>query len=187
VHGASTTALETDLEEGFVGRTWIKVQGLTETTWDEAVSWTSDAYRSAKERGRKLFWYLTGETVEPSSLNKSPLGGPHGGQVRKETQIGRPDGQESSRGVWGSIIGLFGGLRRPGSSGSGVSSDEGQAVSQMFEEGEVHADLVKDDNGNFVWRYILIDMPNSRSRRPTRVFVERDDKVREEEAVMQWY
>jgi len=109
--------------------------------------------------------------------------------VRKETQIGRQT-QDGAGGLWGSVTGLFAGFGRGAGGGGGGATrgtDRIKAAEAKFEEGEVHAELVKDDSGNFEWRYILVDMPNSRTRYPKRVFVQRREDVPQLEAVMRWY
>jgi len=59
-------------------------------------------------------------------------------------------------------------------------------IGRSFMEGEVHADLIKNKEGRFVFRYLLVDMPSSRDSDPVRVFVERGPGVRENEPVMRW-
>jgi hypothetical protein len=61
----------------------------------------------------------------------------------------------------------------------------------------------QDDSGDFVYRYLIIDVPStcrrpislsrlpdeftgSRARNPARIFVERADGVRENVSVMRW-
>ncbi|KAF8587283.1 hypothetical protein K439DRAFT_1385945 [Ramaria rubella] len=61
-----------------------------------------------------------------------------------------------------------------------------EAVGPLWTTGEVHADFVKDVNGVFVCRYLLVDIPDSNSRNPIRLFVEQTDGVREHEAVIRW-
>lgn len=38
----------------------------------------------------------------------------------------------------------------------------------------------------FVYRYLLVDLPNSAARNPARVFIERASDVRENEGVMRF-
>ncbi|KAH7883842.1 TIM21-domain-containing protein [Phlebopus sp. FC_14] len=117
---------------------------------------------------KRAFRYLSGDVV-PSPT--PPV-------VTEEANKEREDKERS---LWG-ITGLFSGLRgrRPQSEGRG---DVGMA----WTEGEVHADLVRNDEGYFVFRYLLIDIPNSESRNPIRVFVERAPGVRENEPIMRFH
>jgi len=180
-------------DEAYVDRLFAKVQALADEswTWDEIQAWSLDAYARTKEKGRRLFWYLTGESgsspppVSPAHTSPSVT-------QRKQTHIGRQSHEEEAQGgMWSSITGLFSGLGRGLGSGrdESASSSNGSSVwkGATFDEAEVHCDLVKGEDGNFVWRYILVDMPNSRGNRPHRIFVERSPDVREGEAVMRWY
>ena len=150
-------------DEGYVDRAWAKLQALNEHTWtfDEVSTWTTHAYRSAVEKARRLFWYLSGE---PGSTYSPPSHSfPHH-TTRKETHIGRSSHEEEEKGgFWSSVTGLFSGLGRGLSSGTGEASGLGGVRwdGLTFEEAEVHCDLVKDESGNFAWRYILVDMPGS--------------------------
>ncbi|KLO20481.1 hypothetical protein SCHPADRAFT_991838 [Schizopora paradoxa] len=182
-----------DEEEGYVDRLFAKIRVIADEswTWDEIQTWSLETYARVKEKGRRLFWYLTGESgsspPQVSPAHTSPSAPP----PRKQTHIGRQNHEEEAKGgLWSSITGLFSGLGRGlgDGSASAASSNAGSGWRGVaFEEAEVHCDLVKDGEGNFVWRYILVDMPNSRGNRPHRIFVERTSDVREGEAVMRWY
>ncbi|KAI5124415.1 hypothetical protein M0805_008299 [Coniferiporia weirii] len=186
-------------DDGHLARARDALRSLGEGDWsvdwdlDAANVWVHEQVRIASERARQLFLYLTGEagsSLTSSSSSYSLASGSNtspGGALsplRKETHIGRSEG---GGGLWASVTGLFSGIGK-GISGEGLSSSSGRAKErgELFEEGEVHCDLVKDDDGNFVWRYIIVDMPNSRARYPNRVFVERASGVRDNEAVMRW-
>lgn len=91
-------------------------------------------------------------------------------------------GAEKSKSSWG-FSSLFGSLLSiKGTQSLGTS----HAGGPVYTEGEVHADLIKNSDGYFVWRYLLIDIPNSSSRNHVRVFVERGPGVRENEPVMKF-
>jgi len=83
-----------------------------------------------------------------------------------------------------SVVGLFSGLRGRRTGSPEISSK--RANGEMWTDGEVHADLVRNDEGYFEFRYLLIDIPNSGSRHPLRVFVERSSGVRENEPTIRW-
>jgi import inner membrane translocase subunit TIM21 len=73
-----------------------------------------------------------------------------------------PDNRGGGGGFWSGVAGLFSGLTRgsKGSSGSGSVYGDESSKGEMYEEGEVHGDLIKDEKGNFVWRYLIVDMPS---------------------------
>jgi len=83
---------------------------------------------------------------------------------------------------WWGLTNMFTGLRGWRSYGG-----ESIAAGTTWTEGEVHADLVRNDEGYFVFRYLLIDIPNSETRNPIRVFVERAPGVRENEPIMRFH
>ncbi|KZV68706.1 hypothetical protein PENSPDRAFT_687051 [Peniophora sp. CONT] len=150
--------------------TWV--ESLPSTTTDDIRSWGRGVVDSTKD----LFRYLTGDPAAPTTRT--------GGWFEDGTaRIEERHVKEEGKGLWGSITGVFGSLR--GASRS--SSEERQAeAAGKYQEGEVHVDLIKDERGNFVFRYILIDIPNSHSRKPVRVFVERASGVSESVSVMRW-
>lgn len=132
------------------------MQGLADTTWtwdtwEDVRAWAGDVGRQARERARRLFLFLTGEgggatTTRSSSTGSSGVapGDPPIGSSRKETQIGRASKIGEGGGLWGSIAGLFSGIGK-GARG-GADGESGALYSERlrtFEEGEVHADLVK--------------------------------------------
>ncbi|KAH8120602.1 TIM21-domain-containing protein [Phellopilus nigrolimitatus] len=193
--GSSSSLFE---EDGYLGRVQNTIRALGEEwTWDDARTWGSEALQGARESARRVFLYLTGEAGSSSSSASFPFSStsqsdahdaapsPYG---RRETHIGQHAGDEEG-GLWASVAGLFSGIGKSigaaaGSGAAGRGRKEGRG--EIFEEGEVHCDLVKDDNGNFIWRYIIVDMPNSHARYPHRVFVKRAVDIRDNEAVMRW-
>ncbi|KZS96131.1 hypothetical protein SISNIDRAFT_483526 [Sistotremastrum niveocremeum HHB9708] len=154
---------------------WCRTQtaNVRDTSWREAKEWTKTKTNDALDYSKRIFLLLTGQPL--------PRPVTHSGTKPRETEIGRSsEGQETST-AW-SFAGLFSGLK--GKTRAGRRDAVEEAV--RWTEGEVHADLVRDASGDFVWRYLLVDIPNSRTRNPIRVFVERSAGVREGEAVMMW-
>ncbi|KAI1797619.1 TIM21-domain-containing protein [Ganoderma leucocontextum] len=91
---------------------------------------------------------------------------------------------EENKGWMSSVTGMFSGIKgtaKPGGSAGEVYS------SSAFTEGEVHADLVMNDQGYYQFRYLLIDMPSSNTRNPRRVFIQRADGVQETEPIIRWH
>lgn len=143
---------------------WIK--HVSEISWDEA----KETAESVSESAHRLVRYLAGkpEPARPRAATSV--------EETKEKEKGK------EKGSWWGLAGVFGGLRN--SLGGGVHEGVERSVDgRVWTDGEVHADLVKDADGYFRFRYILVDIPNSRTRNPIRVFVERSSDVRENEPV----
>ncbi|KAF9243861.1 TIM21-domain-containing protein [Melanogaster broomeanus] len=148
-------------------RQWPEyIESLTSITFEDVQAKMKLFVESAKG----AFRYLRGDLV-PSSL--PPL-------VTEKDKSKEQDRSEEHS-LWG-LTDLFSGLRGRRSHGE-VRHES--AVS--WTEGEVHADLVRNDEGYFIFRYLLIDIPNSESRNPIRVFVERAPGVRENEPIMRFH
>lgn len=94
-----------------------------------------------------VFRRLTNQRVAEQKLDNIPSP-PH--------LVTEPD-QPQKQSTWtiGSIFGMFGGLKRE-------SSEGGHRVTNrtIWEEGEVHADLVRGSSGKFQWRYLVVDLPS---------------------------
>ncbi|THH18103.1 hypothetical protein EW146_g2830 [Bondarzewia mesenterica] len=159
---------------------WVKdiTAELSDLTWDGAVAMSKHYASQTAASAKELFRYLTGDPVPPRPITADAMMG--SGKMEKDTQK-----QEEDKGMWEGIAGLFGSLKRQ----NRVTVEERQVDSangNVWQEGEVHAELIRDDSGYFSFRFILIDIPNSNSRNPVRVFVERSAGVRENEPVMRW-
>jgi import inner membrane translocase subunit TIM21 len=122
------------------------------------------------DSARTTFKYLRGDTV-PSTI-------PPAATAKEKSK----DQERTEERSWWDLTGVFSGLR-------GRKSHDGNihAAGIAWTEGEVHADLVRNDEGYFVFRYLLIDIPDSESRKPIRVFVERAPGVRENEPIMRFH
>jgi len=170
----SSSALHNDPSEPYLNDivhwTGDKASLLSELTLDEAIEWTKDKASNAWDRSKKAFRYLSGAPLPPISLPERP-----------PVDVKEPKKAES-RG-W-SFVGMFSGLRvnRAGSTETNVKRADGE----VWTDGEVHADLIRNDEGYFEFRYLLIDIPNSASRNPLRIFVERSFGVRENEPTIRW-
>jgi import inner membrane translocase subunit TIM21 len=79
-------------------------------------------------------------------------------------------------GMFSSLKGSRGGPVEP------ISSSDGRT----FTDGQVHASFIRNKDGYFVFRYLLVDMSSSRDPNRVRVFVERAPGVRDNEPVMRW-
>ncbi|KAF8807257.1 hypothetical protein BYT27DRAFT_7189355 [Phlegmacium glaucopus] len=151
---------------------WVqrKFSGLSVLSFDEAVAWSKQSGINIWDKSIHAFKYLSGAPLPPTLVPSMPF----------------PEAKESARKevttVW-SFAGVFSSLK-----GAKKASKEktSRQIGRSFMEGEVHADLVKNKDGYFEFRYLLVDMPSSRDSDPVRVFVERGPGVRENEPVMRW-
>ncbi|EJD04345.1 uncharacterized protein FOMMEDRAFT_19598 [Fomitiporia mediterranea MF3/22] len=180
--------------EGYIARTLeaLKSFGEETWTWEEMRDWANEKARSTRDSARRLFLYLSGESDSGSSGPSYPFSSgtdgsslPAAPTTRRETHIGR--NTEEGGGLWSSIAGMFSGIVKSTDASSSSGESGARKREEIFEEGEIHCDLVKDEDGNYVWRYIIVDMPNSRARYPKRVFVKRAPGVRDYEGVLRWY
>ncbi|KAI0274786.1 TIM21-domain-containing protein [Gloeopeniophorella convolvens] len=149
---------------------------LPELSLQDTTDWVKGRAQQTADSTKELFRYLSGDPVPPKTVTA---------QVSVMEPRKAEASTKESKGFWSSVTGLFGSVR----GGSKKGSQEGGAdagYGRVWQEGEVHADLVRDDSGYFVFRYILIDIPSSQSRNPLRVFVERTDGVGESEPVVRW-
>jgi len=150
---------------------WIQEKGSTisEISFDEAVEWSKESTKNVWEKSLRAFKYLSGAPLPPPSLLTIPPS-ERGENAKKEEKKG-----------WG-FTGMFSSLKTSKNRSAPAPGHSGR----YFTEGEVHADLVKNEDGYFVFRYLLVDLPNSRDRNPVRVFVERQPGIRDNEPVMRW-
>ncbi|KAG8710235.1 hypothetical protein FRC09_000230 [Ceratobasidium sp. 395] len=144
-------------------------------SYEETVHWLKTRTTHALDSARRSFAYVTGTPLPPPP---TPPRVPNSNARR--TEIGKSAGQ----GAW-SFAGMFSSLK--GKTRGAPDQDE---LEQKYMTGEVHVDLVKasdtDEHGIYQYRYLLVDIPNSRAYRPTRVFVERDTTIREGDAIVMW-
>jgi len=156
-------------EESYLNSTKAWIQDKTDilygSSFDDALSWLKENAKNARDKSIAAFKYLSGNPLPP------PLPDPHPVQYEVKTHT------DSS---W-RFAGIFSSLK-----GQRVSSTETPSKplsGRRFTEGEVHADLVKNKEGYFVFRYLLVDIPSSRDHNSTRIFIERQQGVRETEPV----
>ncbi|KAG9015190.1 hypothetical protein FRB94_004309 [Tulasnella sp. JGI-2019a] len=116
-----------------------------------AYEWSKTHAATAFEASKSAFAYLVGSNSPPREINTRPNGSPSSTGMR-HTDIGKSSGEGSS--AW-SFAGMFGGIRTTSSSTKKATREP--AV--QYVEGEVHADLIKDESGDFKYRYLLVDLP----------------------------
>ncbi|KAI0639135.1 TIM21-domain-containing protein [Trametes polyzona] len=170
-----SSAAPADEDEGFIARVTRQVQekagALQAMSWDEVKGEAERRAERALEMAKGVFRFLSGEEVERSKPPPMPV------QERKQEQ--------EKKGWLASVTGMFSGIKAAGRNAGGSGSEAWNGPA--FTEGEVHADLVMNDQGYYEFRYLLIDMPNSNTRNPRRVFVQRTEGVRETEPIVRWY
>jgi import inner membrane translocase subunit TIM21 len=148
---------------------WLNnsVTNFSEFSFREARDWIVLHTQETVDSAKDLFRYLSGDPVRSKSA---------AAQVSLPVPRKQESPTDNGKGFWSSFAGLFGSLR----SGSGKGPYEGALDTgrgSMWQEGEVHADLVRvgvcrssqgshtytfqDASGYFVFRYILIDLPST--------------------------
>ncbi|KAF4623509.1 hypothetical protein D9613_001666 [Agrocybe pediades] len=150
---------------------WAQEAGssLSDLSFDEAVEWSKEKGQHLWDKSLRAFKYLSGSPLPPPALPKIP-----------DSEVEEVKKTQSS--AW-SFAGVFSSLKGPKAS---TGEHAPRTSGTQHTEGEVHADLVKNEDGYFVFRYLLVDIPSSRDYNPIRVFVERGPGVRENEPVMRW-
>jgi len=101
-------------------------------------------------RSKALFRFLSGEPTSTPSTNQLP------------TREPAPTEKEPSS-VW-SFAGLFSGIKGK-RRGGGLDGADGR----VFLDGEVHAELVRNDKGYFDFKDLVVEIPNSHT--PSRIQV----------------
>lgn len=125
---------------------------LADLTLDSVYEWSTETWNDVVDSSKRAFAYLVGMRLQPDSQQADqPRSQPQ--SPGRQTEIGKPAKDVST--AW-SFAGLFSGLR--GMSTPATDSNDTHAQAE-WTEGEVHADLVKDDQGNFKYRYLLVDIP----------------------------
>ncbi|KAJ2920216.1 hypothetical protein MD484_g81, partial [Candolleomyces efflorescens] len=169
---AEGSSQDSDLSYLEVADQWVrnKADILPELQWDDAVKWSKESASNFWDQTIRAFKYLSGAPQPPAT--------PTPAFERHERQ--EPQKKESS--LW-DFVGVFSGLRGPASKTAGSATKEDH---RTFLDGDVHADLIRNKDGYFVFRYLLVDIPGSRDPNSVRVFVERAPGVRDNEPVMRF-
>ncbi|KAM6497970.1 TIM21 domain containing protein [Amanita muscaria] len=146
---------------------------LSSLTLKESFDGTKEKTEQVLTSLKELFRYLSGmeKPLYPPALDRP--------SQQQEKRVSH--GKEETGGRWG-FAGIFSSLRGSKRTGGEVVKPR----SQTFTEGEVHADLVRNEQGYFVFKYLLVDLPHTGHYNSIRVFVERTPGVRENEPVMRW-
>ncbi|KAH8100454.1 TIM21-domain-containing protein [Cristinia sonorae] len=168
--GSTSTAEDESYLDSAVRWTKDTRDALSKGTLDELAVSARERVEQVLDRCKHLFKFLSGDSVLPRDV---PPAAPEVKEAKKESD-------------WLSgLTGVFSGIKGPTAAHSEHFEDP--VTGPTDTDGEVHADLVMNDQGYFEFRYILIDIPDSHARNPKRVFVVRTDGVRETERVMRWH
>lgn len=116
---------------------WAKesAEGLPDVTLEEAIDWTKDRGRRTVDSAKELFRYLTGDPMPVERSTTLP------GSMATQTRV-KEANKGDNKGVWGSITGLFGSLRNSSRGGADEARSD-VASSRLWQEGEVHAELIR--------------------------------------------
>ncbi len=126
---------------------WLNnaVTNFSEFSWQESMGWITLHTRETIDSAKGLFRYLSGDPV-PSNSAAAQVSLP--APRKQESPLG--DG----KGFWSSFAGLFGSLK--GGTGKGPyegALDTGHG--SVWQEGEVHADLVRVGPEDLLMDHIL--------------------------------
>ncbi|KAJ3531642.1 hypothetical protein NM688_g7546 [Phlebia brevispora] len=155
VPGASTAHENESTWESVVNWTKDTTSQLSEMSLDEIVQGTKHYSEGAWDSCKRLFRFLSGDPL-PSSRGPAP--------PVPETK------EEKKEGGWkAALTGMFAGLRGSNRESSNIADDGPDG--QLYTDGEVHADLIMNDQGQYEFRYLRIDIPDSSASNPKRVFV----------------
>ncbi|KIP11450.1 hypothetical protein PHLGIDRAFT_124852 [Phlebiopsis gigantea 11061_1 CR5-6] len=128
---------------------------LADMSPDDVLAATGQYATDRWDAFKRLFRFLSGDDLAPSAHPPPPPAT----EPRREAP---PSGWKQG------LTGLFAGLRPSGADAGGVLPG---APEEGFTDGEVHADLVMNDHGQFEFRFLRVDIPDSQVAHPVRVFV----------------
>jgi len=123
---------------------------LSDMSFDDMVNGVRARAAGVAESSKALFRFLSGEPTSTPSADQPP------------TREPAPAEKEPSS-VW-SFAGLFSGIKGK-RRGDGLDPADGR----MFLEGEAHAELVRNDQGYFDFKDLIVEIPDSHT--PNRIQV----------------
>lgn len=115
---------------------------LSDMSFDGVVDGVKARAAGVAESSKALFRFLSGEPTPTPATDQPP------------TREPAPAEQESSS-VW-SFAGLFSGIK-----GKRHGDGLGTADGRMFLEGEAHAELVRNDQGYFDFKELIVEIPST--------------------------
>jgi len=146
IQGSQPGAGDTNTSEGYfdsiVHRTSDHLSRLSNTSFDDVVDGVRARAAGMAEASKALFKFLSGESTSTPSTKQPP--------VREPAPV-----EKGPSGMW-SFAGLFSGIK-------GARREDGvnAADGRMFLEGEAHAELIRNDQGYFDFKDLIVEIPNS--------------------------
>jgi import inner membrane translocase subunit TIM21 len=145
IQGSQPGSNPTDASEGYLDSmihwTGDGFSRLSDMSFDDVVDGVRARAAGVAESSKALFRFLSGEPTPTPSVNLP------------QTREPAPAEQEPSR-VW-SFAGLFSGIKGK-RHGDGLNGADGRA----FLEGEAHAELVRNDQGYFDFKDLIVEIPS---------------------------
>ncbi|KAF8309758.1 hypothetical protein DL93DRAFT_1702843 [Clavulina sp. PMI_390] len=193
-HPISHSALEPNGTEHLLLHFWITSSHLSDAKkseqtwtewftdeWDTDWDWERVATTGNYWKGKaKETWESAKQTVAfVSGISVATPQAPPLPTATTPPVEHRPTETGSGNFLGGLFRNLKGGSSRSGPSGSA-------ALMTQWDSAEVHVDMVKDAVGNFRYRYLLVDLPNSRVSRPVRIIVEKGAGFTERDGIFMW-
>lgn len=146
IQGSQPGTKAVDSSEGYldslIHRTGDGFSRLSEMTFDDVVDGVRARAAGVAESSKALFRFLSGEPTSTPSINQPP------------TREPAPTEKEPSS-VW-SFAGLFSGIKGK-RHGGGLDAVDGR----VFLDGEVHAELVRNDQGYFDFKDLIVEIPSA--------------------------
>ena len=146
IQGSQPGTNTTDASEGYLDSVihWT-TDGLSrfgDMSFDDIVDGVRARAASVAESSKSLFRFLSGEPTSTPSVDRPP--------TREATPVEK---EQSS--VW-SFAGLFSGIKGK-RRGDGLDAADGR----VFHEGEAHAELVRNDQGYFDFKDLIVEIPSA--------------------------
>jgi len=145
IQGSQPGTMATDASEGYINSmihwTGEGFTRLSAMSFDDMVDGARARAAGVTESSKALFRFLSGEPTPTPSANQPP------------TREPAPAEKEPSS-VW-SFAGLFSGIKGK-RHGDGLDAANGR----VFLEGEAHAELVRNDQGYFDFKDLVVEIPS---------------------------
>ena len=146
IQGSQPGTKDADASEGYLDSmihwTGDGFSRLSDMSFDDVVNGVRARAAGVAESSKALLRFLSGEPTPAPSANQPPAREP------------APAEKEPSR-VW-SFAGLFSGIKGK-RSGDGLYMADGR----VFLEGEAHAELVRNDQGYFDFKDLIVEIPSA--------------------------
>jgi import inner membrane translocase subunit TIM21 len=145
IQGNQPGTTAADASEGYINPMihWTSdgLSRLSDMSFDDVVDGVRARAAGVGESSKALFRFLSGEPTSTPSTNQPPTREPP--QVEKEPSS-----------IW-SFAGLFSGIKGK-RNGDGLDGADGR----VFLEGEAHAELVRNDQGYFDFKDLVVEIPS---------------------------